>query len=200
MLRLCELRESLAAIQNKNGLLWNICMGALLWNRKRFDIHALVWLSSKDFSLLIHCICCMPISGYCALWYLANSTVISEAMQPGPLIPHFWVNSPGFNRVHWLFFPHMCCCNLPWMIFFKMYSFIWVISKVFIEFVTILFLLFLFCFFDPEACGILTPWPGIKPAPPALEGEVLTARLPGKSSERCFKIHFHSFNATAPDR
>ena len=118
MLRLRELRESLAAIQNKNGL-WNICMDALLRNRKRFDIHALVWLSSKDFSLLIHCICCLPISGYCALWYLANSTVISETMQPGPLIPHFWVNSPGFNRVHWLFFPHMCCCNLPWMIFLK---------------------------------------------------------------------------------
>ena len=36
------------------------------------------------------------------------------------------------------------------------------ILKVFIEFVTISFL-----FYDLEACGILTPRPGIEPAPPA---------------------------------
>ena len=29
--------------------------------------------------------------------------------------------------------------------------------------------------------GILAPWPGIEPAPPALKGEVLTTGLPGKS-------------------
>ena len=39
----------------------------------------------------------------------------------------------------------------------------------------------MFWFFGPEACGILAPRPGIKPAPPALEGEVLTTGLPGKS-------------------
>ena len=43
-----------------------------------------------------------------------------------------------------------------------------------------------FCFmyfwiFGREACGILTPQPGIKPAPPALEGRVLTTGPPGKS-------------------
>lgn len=31
------------------------------------------------------------------------------------------------------------------------------------------------------ACGILVSPPGIKPPPPALEGGVLTTRLPGKS-------------------
>ena len=31
-------------------------------------------------------------------------------------------------------------------------------------------------------CGILVPWPGIKPTSPALEGEVLTIGPPGKSS------------------
>ena len=36
----------------------------------------------------------------------------------------------------------------------------------------------MFWFFDPEACGILAPWPGIKPVPPAFEGEVLTTRPP----------------------
>ena len=28
---------------------------------------------------------------------------------------------------------------------------------------------FMFWFFDPEACGILAPWPRIKPTPPAFE-------------------------------
>ena len=30
-------------------------------------------------------------------------------------------------------------------------------------------------------CGILVPWPGIKPVPSALEGKVLTTEQPGKS-------------------
>ena len=32
-----------------------------------------------------------------------------------------------------------------------------------------------------EACGILAPWPAIEPAPPALEGKVLSTGRPGKS-------------------
>ena len=39
----------------------------------------------------------------------------------------------------------------------------------------------IFYFFGHKACGILDPWPGIEPAPSALEGEVLTTGLPGKS-------------------
>ena len=39
----------------------------------------------------------------------------------------------------------------------------------------------MFWFFGCEACGILAPPPGIEPAPPALEGEVLTTGPPGKS-------------------
>ena len=56
----------------------------------------------------------------------------------------------------------------------------WTIFKVFIEFITTLLL---FWFIGREACGILAPWPGIDPAPPALEGEVLTTGPPGKSHE-----------------
>ena len=56
----------------------------------------------------------------------------------------------------------------------------WTIFKVFIEIVTIL-LLFYVRFFGHKACGILAPQPGIEPAPPALEGEILTAGPPGKS-------------------
>ena len=38
----------------------------------------------------------------------------------------------------------------------------------------------MFQIFGHEACEILAPQPGIKPTPPALEGEVLTTGLPGK--------------------
>ena len=63
-----------------------------------------------------------------------------------------------------------------WTIFFK----------VFIEFVTIL-LLFYVLVFDREACGILAPRSGIEPAPPALEGKVLTTGPPGKSLHLNFR-------------
>ena len=56
----------------------------------------------------------------------------------------------------------------------------WTIFKVFIKFVTIL-LLFYALLFGHEAGGILPPQPGLEPAPPALEGEVLTTGPPGKS-------------------
>ena len=42
---------------------------------------------------------------------------------------------------------------------------------------------FLFWFFVHTACGILAPRPGMEPAPPALEDEVLTTGLPGKSHD-----------------
>ena len=41
-------------------------------------------------------------------------------------------------------------------------------------------------FFGSKVCGILIPWLRIESAPPALEGEVLTAGLPGK----CQKFYF----------
>ena len=44
----------------------------------------------------------------------------------------------------------------------------------------------MFWFFGREACGILAPRPGIEPAPPALEGEVLTTGPPRKSPCRVF--------------
>ena len=40
----------------------------------------------------------------------------------------------------------------------------------------------MFWFFGSKACGSLATLPGIDPSPPVLEGEVLTAGLPGKSS------------------
>ena len=40
---------------------------------------------------------------------------------------------------------------------------------------------FMFWLFSWKACGILAPQPGIKLAPPPLEGKVWTTGLPGKS-------------------
>ena len=39
-----------------------------------------------------------------------------------------------------------------------------------------------------KACGILAPWPGIEPAPFALEGEVLTTGPPGRSPQTIFNL------------
>ena len=57
----------------------------------------------------------------------------------------------------------------------------WAISKVCIEFFTILLLFYVLFCFGPEACGILALQPGIEPATPTLEGKVLTTGPPGKS-------------------
>ena len=40
----------------------------------------------------------------------------------------------------------------------------------------------------PMACGILFPWPGIKPKSPALEGGFLTTGSPGKSCYVLFNV------------
>ena len=55
------------------------------------------------------------------------------------------------------------------------------IVKAFIEFVTVLLLLYVLVFLTTEACGILALQPGIIPAPSALEGEDLTTGPPEKS-------------------
>ena len=63
----------------------------------------------------------------------------------------------------------------------------WTIFKVFIEFVTLLFLFHVLVFWC-EVCRILAPQPGIEPAPPALEGKVLTTGPPGKLNFSYFNV------------
>ena len=48
---------------------------------------------------------------------------------------------------------------------------------------------FMFSFFGHKAYGILAHWPGSKPTTPALESEIPTTRMPGKTQERpnCFQ-------------
>ena len=50
------------------------------------------------------------------------------------------------------------------------------------------FFCFIFQFFGQEACGILAPWAEIKPAPPTLEGEVLTHLTPRKFPSYFFSV------------
>ena len=63
--------------------------------------------------------------------------------------------------------------------------------NVFIDFVTILLLLFMFwIFFGHEACEILVPQPEIESTPPALEGKILTTGQPGKSFPALLYVTF----------
>ena len=65
------------------------------------------------------------------------------------------------------------------------------VFKVFIQFVTVLLLLFfMFCFFGYSACGNLTSPTRDQTCIPVLEGEVSTTRPPGKSLSFSFKNIF----------
>ena len=56
----------------------------------------------------------------------------------------------------------------------------WTILKYLLNWLQYCFC-FLFWFFGHKACGILASWLGIEHTPHALEGQVLTTELPGKS-------------------
>ena len=65
--------------------------------------------------------------------------------------------------------------------FFLKIFFMWTIIKVFIELVTILLVFCVLGVFGCKANKTFAPQPGIEPAPPALEGIVLTTGQPGTS-------------------
>lgn len=50
--------------------------------------------------------------------------------------------------------------------------------------------MFIFCFFGHESSGKLVPQPGIKPIPLALEDQILTTGLQGKSLQK-LSFAFH---------
>ena len=76
------------------------------------------------------------------------------------------------------------------------FFFEWTILKVFTEFVTILLLLLMFWLFDHEAYGIVAPPPEFEPAPPLLEGRVLTFGPPGNSLWGTTTSYFSFFGMT----
>ena len=71
----------------------------------------------------------------------------------------------------------------------------WIILKVFIEFVTIL-LCFKFWDFGYEVRGVLAPQPGMEHIAPALEDEVLTTGPPGKSLHYFLRVRKYSSEAS----
>ena len=103
-----------------------------------------------------------------------------------------WAFQMLINTFHTRFFLLISSYSLSLSLFF-----FFTIFKVFIEFVTILHL---FWFLGGKACGILAPWPGIEPAPPALEGgagyyEIITIGLPGESPFQPFLKACRAFHS-----
>ena len=95
-------------------------------------------------------------------------------------IGHNWVTKhihiPSLEKCLFRSFAHF--------IIFKDFFKMWTIFKVFYWIcysIASVFSFFTFWFFGHEAFGILGPWPVIEPTSPALEGEVLTTGLLGKS-------------------
>ena len=91
-----------------------------------------------------------------------------------------------------------CRCDLDaFLYFFCLFlSFLFWMWTIFLSLLNLLqyCFCFMFWFLGHEACGILASCPGIKPAPPALEGEVLTTEPPGKSPRSCIvEIEFLSY-------
>ena len=75
----------------------------------------------------------------------------------------------------------------------------WTNFKVFNGFVTTLFLFYVY-FFGSEACGIVGPWPRIKPTPPANAGlipgqgpKIPHASQPGKVPQKTFYKNFNTW-------
>ena len=73
----------------------------------------------------------------------------------------------------------------PFFFFFLVCFFFFFWCGIFLRFLLNLLqycFCFMFWFFYYNACVNLAPWPGIEPAPPALEGKILTTGWsPGKS-------------------
>ena len=67
-------------------------------------------------------------------------------------------------------------------VFVIFFFLMWIILKSLLNLLQYCFcFMFLFLFFGLKACGLLTSLPGIEPAPPMLDGGVLTTGPPGKS-------------------
>ena len=81
------------------------------------------------------------------------------------------------------------------MTFIFSFFLMWIIFKVFIEFVAVSFF-----FFGIKASGILVLWPEMEPATPTLEGEVLTTGPPRKSQWLHFRVGRNLTKVTPANR
>ena len=74
--------------------------------------------------------------------------------------------------------------------FFKDFFFMQTTFKVFIEFVAVLLLFFMFCFFGRKACRILASQPVIQPILPALELSIIFYRSLHVVADGKFSLFF----------
>ena len=114
--------------------------------------------------------------GKASVWRKVPTSRVGSSALQGPLLllsqriqPRFKLSAFFYSL--WVLFGNF--------FFLRIFFFMWTSFKGFIEFVTILLMFYVFGFFGHEACRILTPWPGLQPASPALEGEVLPTDLQG---------------------
>ena len=101
-------------------------------------------------------------------------TVVTVLASLSLLKPSLPLSSMTVSLVTWFPFMSGYFCHLGW--FLSLYTVF--LFKSLLNVLQYCFC-FVFWFFSHEACGILASWPGIKLAPPALEGKVLTTRPPG---------------------
>ena len=128
-----------------------------------------------------------------------NTTSLSlPPCLPNTVVPwqSFWADPTSFeldNTSNFLSHSFTQLHTIPWddwtivsllnpLCFLKDIFLIWTIFKLFIEYVKILSLFYVSVFW---LCGMWDPssGPDIKPAPPELEGEVLSAGPPGQSPQ-----------------
>ena len=83
-------------------------------------------------------------------------------------------HTPDFPRISCDIGDTLPPCNTVYLWgFLTFFFFMWTIFKFLLNLLQYCFC-YVFWFFGCMACGILASWPGIKPAPPASKGEVLT--------------------------
>ena len=113
-----------------------------------------------------------PYSFWWFFFFFCYSCPSLGHWEPFKLVPVFLWQYPKFKKI------------------FYFRIFMWAIYEVFIESVTIL-LLFYVLVFGHEACGFFAPWRGTEPAPPPLDGEILTDHQGSNHSPpSILKTHF----------
>ena len=117
-----------------------------------------------------------------------SNIVLPQLSMTFTVLTHEWkkINLWAWDNFHVpsIFISSVLCISKRFLNFWRLF--------LYVPFLKSLLNLSQYCFcfifwdFGCEACEILAPWPGLEPASFALEGEVLTTGLLGKSPSRLF--------------
>ena len=101
----------------------------------------------------------------CTIFTTSNFSGKEITLEKKTILASWWQGKCGANFLFFnIFFFVDCFLSLYWIC----YNLVSVLC---------------FGFLAPRHCRVLVPWPGVEPALPAWEGEVLVTRPPGKSLE-----------------